>query len=229
MPQTHLFSSVRVHCAGIRAGSHQADKVLAGTAVGLLLLPHQRQPPGAAHTALMLFSSSFTHKASPPGVWVNTVMNGAVLNLGRWEYPCYTSGWYSITLQKEWNDLETLHWSEAETSAENKTIWFTEQSKVSRRRELQSGTHPRKRLSLVMQRREICYWSKSRLAEGFLLRAWTPLSSVNRERNVQRGDLWAAPLPVPILRPHREMNPCYLIILACYLVYFALRRLLTLM
>jgi len=68
MPQTPLFSSARAHCAGIVAGSFEADKILAGTTMELLFMPFQHQPPGQAHTAVMLFSSSFMHKASLPRV-----------------------------------------------------------------------------------------------------------------------------------------------------------------
>lgn len=58
-------------------------------------MPHLSRALGVAHTAIMLLSSSFMHKVSLPGVRVNTIMNGAVSNLGRWEYPCYTSSLFN--------------------------------------------------------------------------------------------------------------------------------------
>lgn len=77
-----MLSPARACSAGIPVGSYQADEILTGTTVGLLLA-YQHQPPEQVHTAVMLFSLSFTYKASLAGARVNMVLNVAVLNLGR--------------------------------------------------------------------------------------------------------------------------------------------------
>lgn len=46
---------------------------------------------------------------------------------------------------------------------------------------------------------------------------------------MQQGGSGASLLTLSLLQPRREMNACYLVILVCYLLYFGLRRLLTLM